>query len=225
MFRDNTMLTRHIHLRELFLYMEAFGKRAVNKHIMVKFAVLAIIGGFVLMGAQVFGIGSVSSASPSPQFHLRLLDRLDRPEDGYCVDILGTPGNMRIDVPLFAHNCKPSLTSDSSVVFTSDGFIKFPAVDRCLTVAGVNSVALPGASILLRKCNQTIPFFETLALQRFTLQKDGSLSVLGTKLCLTVGGQSASTYSPFHRWRTLFVDDCSTAEPALSRWEFVIPRR
>ena len=169
--------------------------------------------------------GSVSSASPSSQVHLRLLDRLDRPEDGYCVDILGTPGNLRIDVPLFAHNCKPSLTSDSSVVFTSDGFIKFPAVDRCLTVAGVNSVALPGASILLRKCNQTIPFFETLALQRFTLQKDGSLSVLGTKLCLTVGGQSASTYSPFHRWRTLFVDDCSTAEPALSRWEFVIPRR
>ena len=82
--------------------------------------------------------GSASSASPSSQVHLRLLDRLDRPEDGYCVDILGTPGNLRIDVPLFAHNCKPSLTSDSAVVFTSDGFIKFPAVDLCLTVAGVN---------------------------------------------------------------------------------------
>ena len=47
----------------------------------------------------------VFSGSPNSQFHLRLLDRLDRPEDGYCIDILGTPGNLRIDVPLFAHNC------------------------------------------------------------------------------------------------------------------------
>jgi hypothetical protein len=192
---------------------------------MVQVGVLVIIGGFVLLSAQVFGISSVASASPSSQVHLRLLDRLDRPEDGYCVDILGTPGNMLVDVPLFAHNCKPSLTSDSAVVFTSDGLIKFPAVDRCLTVAGVNSVALPGASILLRKCNETIPFFETLGLQRFSLQKDGSLSVLGSKLCLTVGGQSAATYSPSHRWRTLFVDDCTTAEPTLSQWEFVVPLR
>jgi len=166
---------------------------------------------------------AMSSASQGSQVHLRLLDRLDRPEDGYCVDILGTPGHLRIDVPLFAHNCKPSLTSDSAVVFTSDGFIKFPAVDRCLTVAGVNSGALPGASILLRKCNETVPFFETLILQRFTHQKDGSLSVLGSKLCLTVGGQSAPTYSPYHRWRTLFVADCSTVEPTLSQWEFVFP--
>ena len=96
----------------------------------------------------------VFSGSPNSQFHLRLLDRLDRPEDGYCVDILGTPGNLRVDVPLFAHNCKPRLTSDSSVIFTLDGLIKFPAVNRCMTVAGVNSKALPGASILLRKCDE-----------------------------------------------------------------------
>ena len=47
------------------------------------------------------------SGSRNSLFHLRLLDRLDRPEDGYCVDILGTPGNLRVDVPLFTHNCKP----------------------------------------------------------------------------------------------------------------------
>jgi len=213
------------HYSNVYLYIEAFGKRTVNKDMMMKVGVLAIISGFVLMSAQVFGHSSAFSASPSSQVHLRLLDRLDRPEDGYCVDILGTPGNLRVDVPLFAHNCKPSLTIDSAVVFTPDGLIKFPSVERCLTVAGVNSAALPGASILLRKCNEMIPFFETLELQRFIHQKDGSLSVLGSKLCLTVGGQSAATYSPFHRWRTLFVGDCATVEPALSRWEFVVPRR
>ncbi len=190
-----------------------------------KVCALAITGGFICLGAHVIGVDPLTAKSPNFQVHLRLLDRLDRPEDGYCVDILGTPGNLRVGVPLFAHNCKPSLTIDSAVVFTSDGRIKFPAVDRCLTVAGVNSAALPGASILLRKCNETIPFFETMALQRFTHQKDGSLSVLGSKLCLTVGSQSAPTYSPYHRWRTLFVEDCAKAEPILSRWEFVVPSR
>jgi hypothetical protein len=168
-----------------------------------------------------FGAGSL--ASEISQVHLRLLDRLDRPEDGYCVDILGTPGNLRVDVPLFAHNCKSSLTMDSAVIFTSAGQIKFPAVDRCLTVAGVNSAALPGASILLRKCDEMLPFFETLELQRFTHRKDGSLSVLDSKLCLTVGSQSAETYSIFHRWRTLFVVACATADSSLSQWEFTVP--
>ncbi len=191
---------------------------------MVQTGMLAIAGGFVLLGAQVLGPSPASSASPDSLVHLRLLDRLDRPEDGYCVDVPGTPRNMRVDVPLFAHNCKPSLTSDSAVVFTSDGLIQFPAVDRCITVAGVNSAALPGASILLRKCNESMPFFETARLQRFTHRDDGSLSIAGSELCLTVGPQSAATYSPSDRWRTLFVDDCATAKPARSRWEFVIPR-
>ena len=204
---------------------EIFMKRRHRLFRVFKVCVLAITGGIIFLCAHVFGLDLLASTLPNVQVHLRLLDRLDRPEDGYCVDILGTPGNLRIDVPLFAHNCKPTLTVDSAVVFTSDGFIKFPSVDRCLTVAGVNSSALPGASILLRKCNEMIPFFETIALQRFTHQKDGSLSVLGSKLCLTVGSQSAATYSPYHRWRTLFVEDCAKAEPVLSQWEFVVPRR
>ena len=165
----------------------------------------------------------VFSGSLNSQFHLRLLDRLDRPEDGYCVDILGTPGNLRIDVPLFAHNCKPTLTSDSSVVFTSVGLLQFPAVNLCVTVAGVNSKALPGASILLRKCNESVAFFETSRLQRFTHRKDGRLSISGSELCLVVGTKSAATYSPSHRWRTLFVDSCSQVEPSLSQWEFIVP--
>ena len=156
--------------------------------------------------------------------HLRLLDPLDRPVDGYCVDVPGTGQHLRLDLPLFAHNCKPVLTSDSAVMFTSDGLIRFPAVDRCITVAGVNSRALAGASVLLRKCNESMPFFETSKLQRFTLHNDGRLELSGSELCLTVGAQSATTYSPADRWRTLFVDDCATVEPARSRWSFVVPR-
>ncbi len=199
-------------------------QRQISLRRMVQTGKLVIVGGFVLLGAQLLGLSPASSTSPASPAHLRLLDRLDRPSDGYCVDIPGTPGNMRVDLPLFAHNCKPTLTRDSAVEFTSDGLIIFPAVDRCITVAGVNSAALPGASILLRKCNESMPFFETSKLQRFTLRDDGRLTVAGSELCLTVGARSAATYSPSDRWRTLFVDNCATAEPTRSRWEFVIPR-
>jgi len=174
---------------------------------------------FLLLGS-----GAASLASSAMAVHLRLLDRLDRPEDGYCVDILGVGETLRIDLPLFAHNCKPGLTNDSAVVFTPEGLIRFPAVDRCITVAGVNSAALPGASVLLRPCSESIAFFESSALQRFTLRNDGRLVLNRSALCLTVGPQSATTYSPSDRWRTLFVEDCATADPARSRWEFVVPR-
>ena len=182
-----------------------------------------LITGFLLLFLESLTVNPVFSEPKGSMFHLRLLDRLDRPEDGYCIDILGTPGNLRVELPLFAHNCKTTLTADSSVIFTSDGLIKFPAVDLCVTVAGVNSNALPGASTLLRKCNESIPFFETFRLQRFTHRKDGRISMSGSELCLTVGREAAATYSPSHRWRALFVEDCGIAEAAFSRWEFVVP--
>ena len=172
-----------------------------------------------------FAIVSPVYGAEKPMFHMRLVNRLDRPNDGYCVDILGTPSSMRINLPLFAHNCKSGLTPDSAVIFTSDGQIIFPSVNRCMTVAGVNSDALPGSSILLRKCNGILPFFETSALQRFIHHKDGRVSIIGSNLCLTVGAISGKTYSPYHRWRTLFVEQCSQADFKRSKWEFVIPNK
>ena len=91
-----------------------------------------------------------SAAADSGARHLRLADRLDRPADGYCVDILGVGDYLRMDLPLFAHNCKPVLTTDSAVIYEPDGRIRFPAVNRCITVAGVNSRALPRAFRRLR---------------------------------------------------------------------------
>jgi len=155
--------------------------------------------------------------------HLRLADRLDRPQDGYCVDVLGTADFLRPDLPLFAHNCKPRLTSDSAVVFDSKGQIRFSELNLCITVFGVNAVALPGATVLLRECDEATPFFEATALQRFTHASDGRLMLAGSQLCVAVGTHSATTYSPADRWRSLFVEDCDAVEPARARWEFVIP--
>ncbi len=166
--------------------------------------------------------GSVVSAAEQA-YHFRLVDRLDRPADGYCLDILGVGANLRVDLPLFAHNCKPFLTNDSATQLMSSGQIVFPAVARCLTVAGVNSRAVTGASILLRPCDERGPFFETAALQRFVFHKDGRVQLADSNLCLAVGAESDSTYSPQDRWRALFVDDCDRLEAARSRWEMVVP--
>ncbi len=164
-----------------------------------------------------------ATAADEPLYHLRLIDRLDRPTDGYCVDILGVGDWLRVDLPLFAHNCKPALTVDSAVVMHDSGQIEFPAVSRCITIAGVNSRALPGASVLLRACDETGAFFETPALQRFELDRDGRLMLVGSDLCLAVGERSASTYSSADRWRALFVADCAATEAERARWHLVTP--
>ncbi len=163
------------------------------------------------------------AAGASEPSHLRLVDRLDRPSDGYCVDVLGVPGSMRPDLPLFVHNCKQRLTSDSAVTFGPKGQIRFSALDLCLTVAGVNSRALPGASVLLQACGQATAFFETAQLQRFTHADNGQLKLSGTELCLAAGATSGPTYSAADRWRAFFVEACGTAAPERSRWEFVVP--
>ena len=37
---------------------------------------------------------------------MELLDTLDRKQDGYCLDIVGSGNNVRLDMPLTTHNCK-----------------------------------------------------------------------------------------------------------------------
>ena len=167
--------------------------------------------------------GSSATVAAASEQHLRLVDRLDRPQDGYCIDIPGTPGNLRTDIPLFAHNCKVGLPPDAAVVFTPEGHIRFPAPDKCVTIAGVNQGALPGAAAMLADCGASSIFFNAANFQRFELKADGKLVLRNSNLCLAVGAASAATYSSADRWRTLFVDDCDTADARLSRWEFVTP--
>jgi len=176
---------------------------------------------FAMACVAFFAWSASATAQTATSKHLRLIDRLDRPSDGYCFDILGTPGNMRLELPLFAHNCKPRLTPDSAVAFTADGRIRFVGPNLCVTAMGVNGGALPGVPLMLRRCGRSAPFFNVEALQRFTLSADGRLSLRGTKLCVRVGTVSARTYSAADRWCSLYLDACAAASAALSRWEFV----
>lgn len=165
-------------------------------------------------------LAPVTVADPKDYGHLRLKDRLDRPVDGYCLDILGVGQALRLEVPVFAHNCKGRLTNDSAIELRKDGKIAFPAVELCITAAGVNGRALPGASILLRPCGHRAPFFESGALQTFDFKDDGRIVLRGSNLCLAVGDVSDSTYSAADRWRVLSVEDCSKTPAKFARWEF-----
>ena len=153
--------------------------------------------------------------------HVRLKDRLDRPSDGYCLDILGTGHDLRLDLPLFAHNCKDGATPDSSVIFTAQGQLVFPEANVCITAFGVNKTVLPGTSVLLRPCDQRQSFYDTADLQKFDYLENGQLNLRGSELCLAVGKESSSTYSPFDRWRVLSLELCNKADINYSVWEMV----
>ena len=157
--------------------------------------------------------------------HLRLVDNLDRPQDGYCLDIIGSDQYLRFDLPLIAHNCKQGLYDDEAVIIEKNGYIRFPAFDKCATVVGLNTRTLPGAALMPRECGEKIPFLDTENFQKFTFREDGLVELAGSGLCLTVGRKSDSTFSPEHRWRTLFVEFCKDTVPERSRWKFVIPHQ
>ena len=166
--------------------------------------------------------GAARAQGPEPlRTYLKLIDSLDRPGDGYCVDVLGSGDAVRLDMPLTAHNCKPGYYADEGVARGEGGTLVFPAYGAaCITAMGVNRTALPGAALMVKPCLERSPFLEGEAMQRFEISDDGEVSLAGSGLCLEVGDVSAPTFDPSHRWRTLALARCDSADPARSRWTF-----
>ncbi|QDF97040.1 hypothetical protein CJ010_11140 [Azoarcus sp. DD4] len=176
-----------------------------------------------LLAASLVAPLAAQGQAPVRPGHLRLIDPLDRPADGYCLDIVGSGRHIRFDLPMTAHNCKPGLYADEAVTLEPNGYLRFPAYNACATIAGLDGRALPGAAVVPRECGERSPFMEADALQRFVHRADGRVELAGSGLCLTVGPQSASTFEASHRWRPLYVENCADTEPARSRWRFVVP--
>lgn len=162
--------------------------------------------------------------------YLELSDRLDRPEDGYCLDVAGAGDWVDFSMPLNAHNCKrPGFHADGAVTFSSPGPIRFPAYEGCVTAVGLNGRSLPGAVVMLRPCADTLDGnrapFVTASLQDFDHREDGRIELSGTGLCLTVGTDSAATFSAAHRWRVLALAQCESAVAGRSVWKRFVPER
>jgi hypothetical protein len=172
--------------------------------------------------ASAFLIAAVTTnATAADLIHVRLQDRLDRPDDGYCLDILGTGTNLRLDIPLFAHNCKGGATTDSAIIYTGKGQLVFPYPAVCVTAFGVNNTVLPGTSVLLRPCDERKPYFAATGLQKFDYLVNGQFKLRDSELCLAVGNKSSTTHSPLDRWRVLSLESCANTELSHSAWELV----
>ena len=183
---------------------------------------MKLLTGVVALTVSLLPVAPDFAIADADRFiHVRLQDRLDRPTDGYCLDILGTGRQLRLDLPLFVHNCKPGATPDSTVVHSDEGHLIFAAADVCVTAFGVNSTVLPGTSVLLRPCGHTSAFFETSRLQQFDHTSDGRLKLRGSELCLTAGEESSRTYSPADRWRVLSLQPCKGTSQRYTVWEMV----
>ena len=180
---------------------------------------IAMAAATLLAATCLPGSAGAQAREPS-RTYLKLIDRLDRPDDGYCVDVLGSGRAIRLDMPLTAHNCKPGYYADEGVSRGERGTSVFPAYDGCITAMGVNRTVLPGASLMLKPCLQRSAFLEGEAMQRFEISDAGEVSLAGTDLCLQVGDASGPTFDPTHRWRTLALARCASADPARSRWMF-----
>lgn len=53
--------------------------------------------------------------------HTRLNDDLDRPQDGRCLDVIGSRRHIRFDTRPIVHNIKPGLFADEAVELADDG--------------------------------------------------------------------------------------------------------
>lgn len=168
-------------------------------------------------------IGASPLEALSAQKYMRLIDRLDRPQDGYCLDVVGSGPHIRFDMPLTAHNCKgPQPYDDEIVEFRDDGTLFFPRYNGCVTVMGNNQHALPGNALMLKRCGEESPFLNGPKFQRFKMNTQKQIQLDGSDLCIVAGSISATTYSSEHKWRNLSVEVCDTANPALSRWQPIV---
>ena len=156
---------------------------------------------------------------------MKLLDSLDRKHDGYCLDIVGSGNNVRLDMPLTTHNCKieMGLPADELVLHREDGTIYFPAYKGCVTVMGVNDHALPYNALMLKPCHQDQPFLKATKFQKFRINNSKQMQLEGANLCITAGDVAQVTYSDAHRWRSLYMQECTVAQSSLSQWHFVKP--
>lgn len=174
-----------------------------------------------------YSILAVSLITPFVAFasdyeYLQLIDKLDRPVDGYCLDVVGSGPNIRFDMPLTAHNCKgPQVFFDEVVTLREDGTLYFPKYKGCVTVMGNNKTALPKNALMLKECGAQQPFLNATHFQKFEFNKKNQLQLKNSNLCITSGNISHTTFSPHHRWRSLYMEYCEHIENRFSSWHFI----
>jgi hypothetical protein len=160
--------------------------------------------------ALVFSILLSGIAAAETLVQVRLVDPLDEPEF-YCLDLSGWGDHLKLDDPLQAHTCKTRGAGDQ-MFSVKDGKILVGETDRCLQVAVSSGKALAGSALLARTCRDN-------AMQAFTLEEDGRISLTGSDLCVAAGDESTDASGPSHVWRVLSVERCDSVAAELMTWQ------
>ncbi|QPH53564.1 RICIN domain-containing protein [Pontivivens ytuae] len=170
----------------------------------------------ILIAALLSIAATTALAQTPPQ--IRLADPLDYPGEGYCIDVVGVGDTARADLPLVVHNCLPERGSSDRIAEEREGRLFMPAFDACVTAFGVTA-PLPGSPVVLRPCGAQESFLPADRLQLFDRTAENRLRLRGSDLCLAAGPDSARTFSPNDRWRTLTMEPCDTVPIARSAWD------
>lgn len=170
-----------------------------------------------------FSILTMVALAQSSAHHIKLVNALDRIQDGYCLDIVGSGRYIRADLPLIGHNCKPGLYADEAFIFRDDGTIYSPAMNLCATISGVNDYVLDYTSLTLQECHKDTPFQNAKFMQKFEYTKEKKIKHKNSNKCLEMGEESSRTYSADHTWRTLYMKECSNSDIKRSIWQFSKP--
>ena len=172
----------------------------------------------VVATAPVTAADKATETASQGKPQMRLLNDLDFPDEGYCIDVVGVGRTARTDLPLVLHNCLPLSGAADRIAEENDERIYMPAYDACVTAFGVLN-PLPGVPVILRKCGRNERFLEADRLQKFTRTSENQLKLQGTDLCLTGGAVAGRTYSKTHRWRTLTLELCAETPRRFSVWK------
>ena len=166
--------------------------------------------------------GSLVSASDEQTYHMKLMEHLGA-ETGFCLELLGRPGQEDLLQPLIAHGCKTVLAPDDAILLTENGEIYFPSFDQCVTAMGLGESVLEYNSLMVKECGVVQAYLNAPEFQRFEFNDRSQLQLVGSELCMTVGDTARPTTNPTHLWRALYMQDCASAPPERSQWHLYTP--
>ena len=191
----------------------------MNRDIMKQSVITALIA--VLMTSSAYAQYDTAKETASGTVgNIKLKSNLDRPSDGFCIDVIGFSPYERLDLPLIAHNCKSGLYNDQAMSVLNNGQIYLPAYDKCVTAIAPHTRALPGSSLMARDCGEHSNFLQAAPLQLFNWL-NGRITLRNSDLCITAGERSDQTPSSLHRWRALTLQICNNTPSERIEWHFV----
>ncbi len=178
----------------------------------------------IILGVLYAHAQPMFEGAPDPKrgVFIKLIDLLDD-KRGFCVDIPGHLQGVQLDMALVVHTCKDGFWNyderfDEAVLKT-DGQLKMPAFDRCLSADRAES----GAPLHLTECDKENP-------HQGWMDVDGQLRLTAhPELCLTVANtpsevsRGTRNHPVRHLVRPITLTTCSPELAKLQNWAFTAP--